>query len=100
MAYPGRHLRPAQVRPKSEAFLLEDLADKSLGGLKTREIRDVWFCEAIFLEEIRLFYMAYPGRHPRPAQGRPKSGQERPKSGSKVAKSGQRAIQERPKSFR
>ena len=32
MAYPGRHLRPAQVRPKSAAFLLEDLADKSLRG--------------------------------------------------------------------
>ena len=32
MAYPRGYLRPAQVRPKREAFLLEDLADKSLRG--------------------------------------------------------------------
>ena len=45
---------PFFVRKKN-VFLLEDLAENPLGGLKTRDIRVCWLREVIFLGEIRLF---------------------------------------------
>ena len=98
MSYPGRHLRPAQVRPKSEAFLLKDLADKSLRGPQNPRNTYVLALRSDFHRGNKAFSMAYPGRQLRPAQVRPKSGSKVAKSGPRPAKRRTRSSQERPKS--
>ena len=103
MAYPGGNLSPAQVWPKSEAFSLGDLADKSLRRPQNPINTHMLALRNDFPRGNKDFFNGLPWNatktSPSAAQERLKSSQERPKTGQEADKEQPRAAQEQPKAI-